>query len=392
MTQIDPRVQWMSGDPRIQELMALAASRQTGSARFTQLMDELRNDSRLRDVMDDPDIVRALNSAQYRQSLRDPRIQAALNNPALAAFRNDPRYRALFGGQAPDVSIQPASPAPTTPAPPPLTPVQEGARAFLNRVLSDMGLGSLGNWAWEQYLGGMLTDQIFIEMRDRPEYQARFPAMRALAEKGRAISEAEYIAYEKQVTASMRAAGLPVGFYDQPEDFANLLQNEVSPAEVESRITLAAQAAFSWPAEEREELERLWGVGPGDLVAFWLDPDRTLPLLEQRGTSAQLAAQSRRAGYGPLAAAEAERLAQVGITPEAAGQAFGELAGLRETFGALTRGEEEIGRGTQLGLIEGSAESLETIRKRQARRVGAFEAGGDYAATREGISGVGRAR
>jgi len=269
----------------------------------------------------------------------------------------------------------------------------EGAKAVIARTMAEFGLESLGEWAWQKFLDGVPIEQIFLDMRDRPEYQARFPAIRELADKGRAMTEAEYIAYEKQATGFMRAAGLPEGFYDEPDDFAAFLRNEVSVNELQQRVQMAQSAVFASPPEVRDELERLYGVGQGALTAYFLDPDRAAPLIERQWSASQIAAQSRRAAFGQLAIPEAERLADLGVDAARAEQGFAQLAHDRELFGSLDRSEAEISRAAQLGAtFESDAEAMTAIENRRRKRQAAFEDGGGFAGSGEGLSGVGATR
>ncbi len=283
---------------------------------------------------------------------------------------------------------------PATPTIAPLTTEEQSAKAMLDSSLGEFGLGGLGGWAWEQFKRGVPVEQIFLDLRERPEYRARFPGMEALTKRGRAISEREYIELERSYTQIARAAGLPSGFYDQPDDFARLVQNEVSPQEFSTRVEMAAVSAYQSPPELRDELSRLYGMGPGELTAYWLDPDRALPLLQQQFLAGQIGSRARTTGFGTLTRDEAERLAQQGVTEQRAQEGFGRLAESGELFRALPgTGEDEITREEQLGAtFTGNANALERVRRRQARRRGEFQGGGSYATSREGIGGLGPAR
>lgn len=75
------------------------------------------------------------------------------------------------------------------------------ARAAITRVLDQFGLGSLAGWAWQRYVAGVPVEQIMLDLRERPEYRARFPAMRELADRGRAITENEYLGTASRPTS-----------------------------------------------------------------------------------------------------------------------------------------------------------------------------------------------
>jgi len=136
------------------------------------------------------------------------------------------------------------------------------AKAIIDKALGDYGLSTLSTWAWQKWQAGESIDQIMLELRSTPEYGQRFPAMKTLGDRGQAISEAQYINYEQSATSIFKAAGLPANFYDQPDDFANFLTNNVALPELQSRVQAYQSAAFSAPQEVRDALQSMYGVSP----------------------------------------------------------------------------------------------------------------------------------
>lgn len=295
-------------------------------------------------------------------------------------FATRQQYVNIYGDNAPAASASAA---------PGLSAEQGSAKAILNRALSDFGLGGLADWAWSTYLNVGNIDQVMLELRDRPEYATRFAGMRALRDKGRAITEAQYLDLERTYSQLYRAAGLPASFYDGPDDFAALIGGEVAPTELRDRLQMATAAAYQAPAEVRAELSRMYGITEGGLTAFFLDPNRALPLLQQQFAAGTLAAASTRTGYGQLSREEAERLATLGLTEDAATRGFGELARSTELFGALPgEGGTDIGRNEQLGVLEGNAAAIERINRRKAQRVAQFQGGGGFVTGQQGVTGL----
>jgi hypothetical protein len=83
----------------------------------------------------------------------------------------------------------------------------------------------------------------------------------------------------------MMTAGIPEGFYDSVDDFAQFIGNDVSQAEMTERVALAATAARSIDPNLRLQLQEMYGVGvenDGELVAYYLDPERGTTVIEQR--------------------------------------------------------------------------------------------------------------
>ena len=316
------------------------------------------------------------------------------NSPEYRAWQeNEARKTTTSGFDQWGMPLASATPAPAAAAatiPTGLTAEQTSAKAIINKALSEFGLGALGEWAWSTYLDAGNVDQVMLDLRQRPEYQARFAGMKALADKGRAISESQYVDLERTYVQLYKAVGLPASFYDQPDDFAALIGGEVAPTELRERLQMATVAATSAPREVREELKRLYGVDEGALTAYYLDPNRALPILQQQFASSSVASASRRAGYGDLSRTEAERLASLGLTEDQAAKGFGELARSTELFGALP-GEATgtIDRASQLGVLEGNAAAIARLNRRVEERRAAFGGGGGFASDRSGVSGLG---
>ena len=175
-------------------------------------------------------------------------------------------------------------------------------------------LGAIGDYLWSLYVGGWSTEQIMLEMRNTPEYKRRFPAMDSLRQRGRAISEAEYIGLETQYSQILRQYGLPKGFYDDYSDFAGWISGDVSPREIEQRVRQASDLAYQAPQETRAELRRLYGVGEGEIIGYYLDSNRLVATLEKQYRTSQVAGFSLRSGMRQLGLGEAERFAA--LNPE----------------------------------------------------------------------------
>ncbi|HUR52877.1 MAG TPA: hypothetical protein VMZ71_02015 [Gemmataceae bacterium] len=288
-----------------------------------------------------------------------------------------------------------AAPPAAGPAAPPTGPTaeQRSARAIVDTTLAEFGLQGLGDRVWSAVNSGeIVPEQISTYIRQTDEYKQRFAGMAQLQSRGRAISEAEYIATERSYAQVARAAGLPSGFYDSPDDFSRLIGGEVSPAEFSERVQTYSRIANDSPPEVRSELQRLYGIGPGELTAYFIDPDRALPLLKTQAQSASLSAAAGRTGFGGLQVSEAERLAQLGVTDQQAQEGFGALVDSKELFSSLDAGESAIGRDVQIGAaFEGNARARSEIEKRRARRKAQFDGGGSYATDKAGFAGIGSA-
>lgn len=282
------------------------------------------------------------------------------------------------------------TPTPTSSSPS-YTAAQLDAKGVIDGFLSQYGLQSLGDWAWKQFLGGMPVSEIMVQLRQRPEYKARFPAMDALAKKGRAMSEAEYIAYERSAAGLFRMAGLPTGFYDSPKDFANLISNEVSINELSERVQTAYNAVAQAPQAVKDAFGEFYGAkSDGALAAYMLDPERALPVIEQQISAAQFAGIGTRFNY-QLNKAQAEDLGKEGLSEQQI------TAGYQQADQFRSLADENLAEGmrgkdiTQEDVLMSSfgRQTDQPIRQRIKERASAFSAGGSAAQSQSGAYGLG---
>jgi hypothetical protein len=276
---------------------------------------------------------------------------------------------------------------------PTVTDQAQSANAILLDALREFGLESLANTVWEWQKAGRPLEQIMLDLRTTPEYKQRFPAMDSLAKKGRAISEQQYIDYERGAAQLFKSVGLPPTFYDQPDDFANFLTNEVALPELQQRIQMYQVAAFQVPDEVRNDLQSRFGVTPGELTAFFIDPDRALPLIQQKFGASQAAGASQVAGFGALTDQQAFQVGNQGLTQQQLGQGFSQLGNLRPLFEALPGfGEQDISTDVGVGAVfDQNAQDQRELARRAAARKAPFSGGGQFGSSQTGITGVGSA-
>lgn len=273
------------------------------------------------------------------------------------------------------------------------TGAQRDALAYIKAILADYGLPeSLADWAWGKIVSGAPTEEVALDLRDTPEFQTRFPAIAAREAAGLSpLSPAEYVAYEQAATQLFRTSGLPAGFYDDKADFTALLAADVSVAELNDRIaTDGFRRVVDAPPQVRDAFAEFFGPqGDAALAAFFIDPERAVPVLQRMATQADIAGRALASGGLDLDAARAGELADFGITglqvQQAAANVAEQAALFRESVseGTDLTGERE-GLNAALGVSDASA-----LRQRQQARVGAFSGGGGAAASNEGVGGLG---
>lgn len=280
---------------------------------------------------------------------------------------------------------------PPAPAAPFFTPNPD-ARNTIKAVLSTYGLESLADVLWTNYTSGLVDinneQALVFSIRDTDQYKTRFSANAARVKKGLAeLSPAEYIGLEDFYRQTMQSNGLPPGFYDQTDDFAKLIEGDVSPSELQDRIQQGYAVVAQSDPEVKRQMQTLYGITEGQLAAYFIDPDRTAPLLKQQARAAQIAARSLEQGGIQLTGQFAENLAARGITEQQARAGFAEvgaLGELRQTFAGETALSSEQLAGAAFGIDVAAQQELE--RKRR-QRTGEFAGGGSFARTTGETSG-----
>jgi hypothetical protein len=269
--------------------------------------------------------------------------------------------------------------------------VRRGSERSLVRLqaaFADYGLGDLFPEI-ERYARQDLTEgAILLELRKTQAYKNRFPAMEALARKGRVLTEGEYIAFERNAAQLERAYGLPAGMLDNRATIGELLTNEVSGRELEERVTLAAAGAFQTSQEMRDTFQRFYGIGSGGLTAYFLDPEKALPLLNKQFVSSQIGAEAAMQDI-TIESRLAEELVTSGVDQARAREGFGQVRQLR----GLSAGRGDVASQEQLigASLQGQQDAAESVRRAQAARVGRFQQGGGAIASQQGVTGAGTA-
>jgi len=344
----------------------------------------------------------AQRQARLTGSVGVPRPAAAPARPGAAA-PDAPQAQASAQAAAqasPQVAAQASAQASAQAAAAPQVAASvtgTSAAGILKAAMEKVGLGDLGEWAWRQSINGMPDSQIELGLRERPEYKTRFSGLAALKAKGRTISEGEYIGLEQTYAAQMRARGLPATFYDTPDDFGKLIGAEVSPQEFGERLQLAEETAMNSPKAQgiRDEMTRLYGIpnAQGLLTAFFIDPDRSQTIIKAQYQASTTAAASKRAGFGSLTQAEAERIGGLGVSEAQAAGTFSSLAGMDEFRQNLPgAGQDAATREDLLAAgFEDNAQAKAKIERTARRRTATFEGGGGFASGQRGVSGLGTA-
>lgn len=277
-----------------------------------------------------------------------------------------------------------------------LSTAQRDAWAYLKGILDQYGLGSLSQFVITELTAGRSQEEIALDLQQTPQFKAAFPEIAARQAAGLpAVSPGEIVSYRNSAVQLMRAAGLPQGFYDSPQDVQNLISSDVSLSELNDRINAAKDATYNVDPAAQARLYQEFGLAPGSgsLAAFFLDDKKALPLLQRQVQAAQIGGAADQVGYGGLNNATALDLAQAGVTSAQARQGFNTLGMEGQLFTGLPgENAKGIGQGQQLAAqFLGNVDAQQTIERRRQSRQATFADGGSFAGTSKGIGGLGAA-
>ncbi len=141
--------------------------------------------------------------------------------------------------------------------------------------------------AMEKYVrAGYEGESIMVMIRNDPTYKAawekRFAGNAARVAQG--LSEllpAQYVEMEQSYKQSMLRYGVPSTLFDEPSDLAALIGNDVSAVEVSDRLSGAsAYINYSGNDAVKQQLKDLYDMTDGEMMAYVLDPKRTMDYLQ----------------------------------------------------------------------------------------------------------------
>lgn len=269
-----------------------------------------------------------------------------------------------------------------------------------NTLRAALGVEGLGNWAAGLYNRGASPIEIIQALRygtdtspegqaARERYLQAFPRIDEFIKSGIFAGEnpeLQYIGYRNTVTEAAQRYGINEDLITK-ERIADYITNRTSAAELTNRMSQAATAVATTPAETMSILRDYYGVQNGDLISFYLDPDTTEAMLQKRYTAARIGTEAMRQQFG-IDVALAEDLATRGISVDEAQTGFAQ-ARRQEAF-MVGLGETATQRAL-IGAQFGEEESRRQIERIARSRTGEFQQGGAFTTTQRGISGLGTA-
>ena len=199
-------------------------------------------------------------------------------------------------------------------------------RDYFVTVLRGWGLESLAPKVIDFVNQGFIGDTILLKLQETPEYKTRFSGNEARIKAGLApIDPQTYLGLENSYRSVLRNAGVPEGFYDNPDDFSNFIANDVAPTELKERTDIAELSLNDADPYFTNSLQSMYGISKGDMIAYVLDPKRALPFINKRVQAAQIGAEASRQGIN-LGVQPLETLAGLGVTQQQAQQGFEQVS------------------------------------------------------------------
>jgi len=245
-----------------------------------------------------------------------------------------------------------------------LTAERRGIFDVLKDRFSKYGLSSLVPKVRDLIINGATEDTVTIQLQETPEYQRRFRANQDRTKKGLSVlTPSEYLNMEDSYRQILRAYGL--NQFDTDDYVSQFISNDVSAAELSSRVVNAVQRVRNADPAISQTLRDFYGIGQNDLVAYVLDPNQQLPKIERQIAAAEIGTAARRQGIQP-GVAVAEQLAAQGVTQAEAQRGYATIADILPTAEKLSqiyKGVEE-----EYNLAEAEQEVFNTLASAQRKR------------------------
>jgi len=243
-------------------------------------------------------------------------------------------------------------------------------KEVLKTTLTQWGLPTLIPKVQGYIDQGYTSDTAFLMVQNEPEYKTRFAGNEARVKAGLApLSPDVYLSNESAYAAYMRDAGLPKGFYDDPAtDFANFIGNNVSPTELQARVSLAADVLDNSDPMIADTLQAYYGLDRGAMLAHILDPQTARPFIDKQMSAAKMGVNAKQQGVN-IGLNTAEQLSNMGISQYQAQQGFENISAEAQTLNKLSNiYGDSVGNFTQEQAIAaefGGVDSAEAKARKQ---------------------------
>jgi hypothetical protein len=212
-------------------------------------------------------------------------------------------------------------------------------------------------------------------LKQTDAYKKRFAGNQARLAAGlNVLTEGEYIALENQYTNLFTQYG--VRDFANRTEFASLIGKDISNVELNSRLDLAVNQVANASPDIKAQLRAYYpGITDADLTAYFLKPEETLPMLQQKVTSAQIGAAATEQGLAAPVLTRAEELAKYGVDLTGARTGYAKVAAVLPETSKLSQIYGETGM--KYGQTQAEQEFLQNDQSvaRQRRQLAQLEQG-----------------
>jgi len=196
------------------------------------------------------------------------------------------------------------------------------AWAVLKAEFDKYGLGTLADAVKDLIINGTPSAQATMILRERPEYKARFAGNEARRKAGLNVyDEGTYLDLENAMAEIFTAYGqksLMGSTRDQQQaTFAKYIGGTIAPTELKRRMDIASGLSKSDNNTLKAIKELFPMISDGDIFAYFLKPEETLPKLEAKAQAASIGGAFLAQGL-KINTASMEEYAALGISREQA--------------------------------------------------------------------------
>ena len=262
------------------------------------------------------------------------------------------------------------------------------AREILRTGLASYGLEGLYDAIWTKYTRGEVdpgnSDAFIYSLKEEPAYKQRFAANEIRRAKGLPeLLPSTYLSMEREYKNVMSFNGLPQGFYSDSDQLNKLIGGDVSVNELNNRLRDAYRVVKDAPADVTEKLRTMYGLSDGDILAYFIDPEKARPMMTSgeykiQAQAALTAAQAQRQAGLNVGREFSENVAKRGITQAQQTTAFEGVSNMRElrraasTEAGLT--EEQIAG----AALNTDAEAKRKLDELKRKKVAGLAGGGGF--------------
>ena len=290
------------------------------------------------------------------------------------------------------------------------------ADANLKQTLDQWGLSNLQPLIDNAVFNKNITNakELMNMIRTTKEYKNSFQGLvEHNKNAAQQMTEAQYLAASQSMMNTAQAAGLPDAFFTQAE-IGKLIGGQVSPAEFSRRIAEGYNAVAALPQNIQNQFMQQHGVGPGGLLAYFLDPTKAEPVIARQALSANLQNTAQAAGLQQFSSDQAAQLGEMVRVAGATGAASDPYS--QFTLGKAQQALQTAARdvsltkaapgaaaptvdtntliGSQIAGFGGTSQpaAQQAVALAEQAAVAPFEKGGGYSETAKGVTGLGAAR